>query len=124
MDDVYPDNGIPQPADVAAVQAYIDALDRRPVTAVAEVLAPTAKPLNVTIGNLMPNTLEVQNAITAELADLIRRERVPGGTIYLSTIWEAVAIATGERSHRILAPTADVTQAAGEIATFGNVTFV
>jgi hypothetical protein len=31
---------------------------------------------------------------------------------------------TGERSHRILAPTADVTHAAGEIAILGAVDFV
>lgn len=122
MDDTYA-NGIPLTGDVAAVQAYIDAFDRRPVTAVVEVLAPVAKPLAVTIGSLAPNTPEVRAAIQAELTDLIRRERAPGGTIYLSTLWEAVAIATGERSHRILVPTADVTHAAGEIPTLGVVTF-
>jgi uncharacterized phage protein gp47/JayE len=122
MDETYPE-GIPTSADVAAVQAYIDRLDRRPVTAAVEVLAPVPKPLNVMVGQLAPNTPEVQSAIGAELADLIRRERAPGGAIHLSMIWEAVAIATGERSHRILAPTADVTHAAGEIATLGAITF-
>ena len=110
--------------DVAALQAHLDRTDRRPVTAVVVVLAPQPKPLDVSIGALAPNTAAVQGAIQAELRDLIRRERAPGGTIYLSTIWEAVAIATGERSHRILAPTADVTHAAGEIAILGAVDFV
>ncbi|MCI0429744.1 MAG: baseplate J/gp47 family protein [Rhodospirillales bacterium] len=122
MDETYPE-GIPQAGDVAAVQATIDRPDRRPVTAAVEVLAPVPKPLNVTIAALAPNTPEVQAAVIAELRDLVRRERTPGGTIYLSTIWEAVAVATGERSHRILAPAADVTHAAGEIAMLGTVTF-
>jgi len=96
---------------------------RLAVTAVVEVLAPLAKPLDVTVGALIPNAPEVRDAVHAEIQDLIRRERAPGGTIYLSTIWEAVAVATGERAHRILAPTNDVTHAAGEIAVLGTVTF-
>jgi uncharacterized phage protein gp47/JayE len=117
------ESGIPSAGDVAALQAHLDRTDRRPVTAVVTALAPQPKPLDVTIGALSPNTQAVQDAIEAELKDLIRRERAPGGTIYLSTIWEAVAIATGERSHRILAPSADVTHAVGEIAVLGDIAF-
>jgi uncharacterized phage protein gp47/JayE len=122
MDD-RPGDGLPEAGDVAALQAHLDRTDRRPVTAVVEVLAPVAKPLNVTVGALIPNAPEVQDAVRAELQDLVRRERAPGGTIHLSTIWEAVAVATGERAHRILAPTDDVTHAAGEIAVLGTLTF-
>ncbi|MBF0247136.1 MAG: baseplate J/gp47 family protein, partial [Alphaproteobacteria bacterium] len=71
MDATYAD-GIPLAADVAAVQAAIDAV--RPVTADVTVVAPVAVPLSFTISGLNPATQAVKDAIEAELKDLIRRE--------------------------------------------------
>ena len=120
MDGTYPD-GIPQAADVAAVQDHIDR--RRPVTAHVTVVAPVAAPLHFTIANLNPDSAAVRIAIAAELQDLISRTAEPGGTILISQIREAISIAAGEVDHVLIAPTANVIHASGRIATFGGITW-
>ena len=112
---------IPDAGEVTAVQTYIDA--RRPVTAAVTVAAPVAVPRNFTI-QLTPNTAAVQAAVQAELADLIRRESEPGGTILLSHIREAISIASGETNSIVTVPAADVTHTTGQMATMGTITWV
>jgi uncharacterized phage protein gp47/JayE len=111
---------IPSPAKVVEVQAYIDA--RRPVTAEVFAAAPIADPLNMNI-KLSPNTTVVQNAVRAELADLLDRDAEPGGPIFISRLREAVSLAAGEGNNQIVTPTADVTHATGHMATLGTLTF-
>jgi uncharacterized phage protein gp47/JayE len=111
---------IPSPLEVAEVQSHIDNV--RPVTADVTVAAPTAVPLNLSI-QINPNSIAVQQAIAAELADLIRRESVPGGTLLLSHIREAISVAAGEADHILLSPSANVARAFGEITTLGTITF-
>ena len=112
---------IPDGAEVAAVQSYINA--RRPVTAVVTVAAPTAVALNFTIG-VTPNTAAVKTTVEAELRDLIRREAVPGGTLLLSHIREAISLAAGETNYTMTAPTADVVLTLGQLTTFGAITWL
>jgi len=111
---------IPSPAKVAEAQAYIDA--RAPVTAEVFVAAPIADALNMTI-KLAPNTAVVQNAVRAELEDLIDRDSAPGGKILISRLREAVSLAAGEDNNQIVTPTADVTHATGHMAILGTLTF-
>lgn len=113
---------IPDAAEVAAVQAYIDA--RRPVTAQVTVAAPTANPLNFTISGLSPNTAAVQAAVQTELQDLLLREATPGGTILLSHIRAAISSATGENDFTLTSPVANVTNSVGQISTMGTITWV
>jgi len=115
-----PGGMIPDAAKVAEVQAHIDEL--RPVTAEVFVGAPIAAPINPSIA-IRPNTAEVQAAVIAELEDLLTRDAVPGGTILISRMREAVSIAAGEENNAFISPTADVTNATGHIATLGTVTF-
>lgn len=110
---------IPDGAEVAAVQEYIDA--RRPVTATVTVFAPVADAVNFTIQGVF--NAATKAAITAELADFIEREAEPGGTLYLSRINEAISIAEGESDHELVAPAANVVRAAGHISTMGVVTW-
>lgn len=112
---------IPLTADVAAVQAAINV--NRPVCSSSVVFAPTAAPLNITITGLSPNTLAVRAAVLVELAAQIQLDAQPGGTIYRSRLDEAVSRATGETSHTMAVPAADVVSAAGAIAVLGTVTF-
>ena len=112
---------IPDAGEIAALQAYIDA--RRPVTATVTVLAPVADPLAFTFTMLDPNTQAVKDAITAELADLLRREAQPGGTILLSHIREAISLAAGENNFTLTVPAADVVSAAGHMSTMGAIAF-
>lgn len=112
---------IPDAGEVAAVQAYIDAL--RPVTAAVTVVAPTAVPLAFSIA-VAPNTAAVKAAVQAELSDLIARESKPGGTIYLSHIRAAISAAVGEDNYTMSAPSADVTNTAGNMTTLGTITWL
>lgn len=111
---------IPDAAEVAAVQAYLDA--RRPVTAEVFAVAPVADPLNFTI-HLTPDSVATRAAVEAELRDLLKREAEPGSTILLSHIREAISLAAGETDHVMTAPAADVAHATGHIATFGAITW-
>ncbi len=127
MDDTY-DDGIPLAADVAAVLAYINDASRRNVTAEIFVEAPTASPIDFTIAlkkadGTTEDDPDVEAAVEAELADMIRRDAEPGGKILISHIREAISIAAGEHDHVITTPNADVTHSADEIATMGTVTF-
>jgi uncharacterized phage protein gp47/JayE len=112
---------IPSPATVAAVQAYIDSV--RPTTADATVFAPVADALNFTIA-LTPNTVVVQAAVQAELADLLSREAVPGGTLPLTHINQAISVATGETDHVLSVPAASVVSAPGHISVLGVITWL
>lgn len=112
---------IPDAGEVATVQAHIDAL--RPVTAQVTVVAPVAVPLDVTITGLVPDTAAVRAAIQAEVTDLLRREAVPGGTILISRLREAISIAAGESDHVLTSPTVNITHATGELAVLGTITW-
>src|SRR5262249_59503773 len=110
------------PADVAIVQAHIDEL--RPVTAQVFVMAPIPKTVNVTVQGLFPDTPDIRAAAAAEIRDSFRRNAIPGATIYVSWLWEAVSIAVGERHHHIQTPPGDVACATGELAVLGAMTYV
>lgn len=112
---------IPDAGEVAAVQAYIAA--RRPVTAQVTVVAPVAVPVAFTIAGLTPATAAVKAAVQAELADLLLREAVPGGTILLSHIRAAISAATDENDYVLTAPAANVTTTTGQISTMGAITW-
>ena len=114
-------DGIPNAATVTTVDDYIQ--DRRPVTADVTVDGPTASPLNITINNVEPSTQAVMDAIEAELADLIRRETEPGGTLLVSHIREAISTSQGETDHELTSPTDNVTVQATQITTLGTVSF-
>lgn len=125
MDDTYA-NGIPQGADVDLVEAHIDEL--RPAGAVVAIAAPTAVPVAVTIDGLVPDTQDVREAVKAELADLFRRAMrvstlTDPFTLRVSKIWEAISAASGEDSHTLTLPAADLVLDEGEVPTLGTVTF-
>jgi uncharacterized phage protein gp47/JayE len=122
MDDAAHPNGIPTPADVALVQAHLDEV--RPVTAEVIVVAPIAHAIDITIATLTPDTPAVRTAVVAELTDMLFRNGVPGAVLYVSWLWEAVSLASGERHHRITVPTADVQLGGGELPVLGIITYV
>lgn len=116
---------IPSPQEVEAVQAKLDA--ERPVTAAVTVIAPEAAPQDMTIA-IKPNSIAVQQAITAELTDLfLRSAEVEDGTgsgvVLISHIREAVSIASGENDNDVIVPSANISPTLGKIATLGTITF-
>ncbi|XZG71735.1 baseplate J/gp47 family protein [Chitinibacteraceae bacterium HSL-7] len=112
---------IPDGAEVAAVQSYLDGV--RPVTAQVTALAPTALPVHFTL-SVTPATAAVKAAVEAELRDLIRRDAAPGETLLISRVREAISRAAGESDHVLTAPAANMTTAAVEMCTFGSITWI
>ncbi|WP_045761664.1 baseplate J/gp47 family protein [Xanthomonas albilineans] len=110
---------LPSTAQIAAVATYIDTV--RPVTAHVTVYAPLAVPINFAIAGLSPNTLAVQQAVVAELADLLAREGQPGGTILLSHMRSAISSASQEWDYVLLTPTTNVVLPSGQIPVIGKV---
>lgn len=136
MDDIYA-NGIPSPAAIAAIQDHIDSL--APAGASVVVAAPIPVPVDVTIAGLVPTTIDVEEAVGAELRDAFRRlSRVAGSdrqianmpylayptTFSKSWISQAIANATGEQRHILNLPAADIAQTGAQIPVLGNVAFV
>ncbi|NDP60096.1 MAG: baseplate J/gp47 family protein [Oxalobacteraceae bacterium] len=117
------DGIIPDAAEVATVQDYINDATRKPVAASVGVYAPTAKVIDFTIA-AVPNTALVRAAIEQELRDLIRREAALGTTVLLTHMSESISLAEGELDHTMTLPAANVTCLSNEIATFGAVTWV
>lgn len=111
----------PDAAEIQAVQDHLDV--QRPLGSRPVVLAPTTVSLGLTL-SLTPNDAATQAAVTAEFADMILRDAVPGGTILISRIREAISIAAGETDHTLTAPVADVTHLAGELPVPGTITFL
>lgn len=110
-----------------------DALERQEVVDYVQLQSPpietitarvlTEAPLAVTL-SVLPNTVEVQAAVTDELEDMLIRQAEPGGTIFLSNISEAISLAAGEESHTLSVPSADVVASDTEIIILGTVTFL
>lgn len=110
----------PSPAELAAVQAVLDA--NRPVTAQAFAVAATVAPLDLTI-RVEPDTAAVRAAVTEGLRLFLASEPGIGGTIRRSRISEAISSAAGEFAHRLDLPAADVTLGATAVATLGTITW-
>jgi len=121
---------IPDAAKITEVEEYLEEhtdpvsgqLVGRAVNVTLVVAGPAVEAIDFTILPA-PNTAAVRAAITAELTDLLRREAVPGGTILLSHIREAISLAAGETDYVLTAPAADVTNVGGTIAIMGTITW-
>ena len=123
---------IPTAVQQAAVRAYIVS-HTDPGTGITVGCPVTAEPglfiieltllsVDFTIA-IYPNTVVVQNAVTAALENLIIEQGGPEETIYLSEISEAISLSSGEERHRITIPVADITAATNQIHALGTVTF-
>lgn len=115
-----PGGELPAPPLLAEVQAALDA--QRPVTAQAFALAPVPVVVDVDL-RVAPNTLAVRAAVLDAVSAWFRTEAVPGDTLRLSRLSEAISAAAGEAWHRIEAPAADVAMNPNEIPVIGAVTF-
>lgn len=122
-------SGIPTQADVDAVAAYLKDDARRPMTARVYVYPPEPVEVPIVIQGLSPATVEVRNAVQAELEALFAermRPSLPGDVMVVSRSWvaEAIARAAGEERHRLLVPADDVAMLTpGDLPVLGAVTF-
>lgn len=112
-----PINPIPDQATVDAVKAHIEPL--APVAgADLYVFAATEKRIDFHI-RIKPDNAATRAAVEAELRSYLFRDGYPEGALELSRINEAISVATGEYSHVLVAPAADISIAKNELATLG-----
>ncbi|MGU3539971.1 baseplate J/gp47 family protein [Methylobacterium sp. A54F] len=121
-------NGIPTEGQRALVQAYISDPVRRPVTARAYAVVPTPLAVPVLIQGLTPDTIDIRTSVETELAATFADRAEPGrpdGSGLFSRSWldEAIARATGEERHVIVAPAADIPVEPGQMPVLGAVTY-
>ncbi|OYX12220.1 MAG: hypothetical protein B7Z15_10295 [Rhizobiales bacterium 32-66-8] len=121
-------DNIPEPADVAAVQAHIDAKRLIRVDD-GVVVAPIPAPLAITLADLGPDTPEIRAAIEMNLRAMLFARARPGlvsAPFVLSRSWisQAISDAAGEDSHSLLVPaTETITYVGGQIPVLGVVTY-
>ena len=113
---------IPTTEMVQRVQDHIEPL--RPAT-VKEWLAfaPEVLAINISL-SITPDTEATRQAVRAELGDLVAREGVPGATIFLSHIRQAIGLASGIVDYTLLAPTANIEVPDGYFPLLADVVFV
>lgn len=113
---------IPTQAVLDEVAAYIRTV--MPATPELYVIAPVPFAVDTHV-SLLPNTPEVQDAVTLEVKDwfLVDPDIKPGGVIYRSRLSEAISKAADERAHSILLPAADLPMAPGVMPVHGQLTF-
>ncbi len=93
------------------------------------VLAPVALSTDFTFSALTPNSVTMQDAITASLQAFFEEKTVVGQNVdedaYRAAIFNTIAPTTGERvqTFSLSSPTGDIVVATGEIPTLGTVTY-
>jgi uncharacterized phage protein gp47/JayE len=116
---------IPSPAEIAAVEAAINA--NRPVTAAVTVTPVVASQVNFTIQVEPSGLASVEQAIEDELNQMFIRLAAPSSSGYIiqaSQISAAISSAEGEEYHIVTSPAGAVAASANEVLTLGTVTFV
>jgi uncharacterized phage protein gp47/JayE len=113
---------IPDEATVAAVQAKLEASAPADVADIY-ALAPIAVPQDFEI-HLVPDTSDTRAAVAAELADLLARNAIPGGTVLIKDIEDAVDTAASIADRMITVPAGNIVETTGNITTMGVITWV
>lgn len=110
----------PTADDCAAIAAAIE--PDRPVTASLTVFSPIPLVQNFNL-RLIPSTAATKAAAAAELADLFLREAQPGGTIPISHIREAIAVAAGVSDYTLNIPAGPIVAPRGYMPSLGAITW-
>lgn len=118
------DENEPTIAPTAAQLTEVEGLiaTRRPITSRPAVVAPTLQPLDLTL-SVSPSSDAVKSAVSAALADRIRLDAAPGGTLRLSRLREAISTAPGEVYHSLTLPATDPVAEPDELFVLGTVTW-
>jgi uncharacterized phage protein gp47/JayE len=107
--------------DQLAVAEYIWTV--QPVTALVYVAAPAPFPVDVTLGALDPNTIDIQNQIIASLDDMFLAVAEVAGIIWPSDLYEAILATPGVNKFEINEPADGVQAPQGSLPILGTVTF-
>lgn len=120
--------GVPTDTDVGDLLAILTSL--APADAEVLVKKPILQSQNVTVSGLLPNTAEMQEAVTEEIKAMFLRRSQPAtviGSFTFAKQWidQAVASAPKYKSASVTVPSADVVvSVADHLLTLGTVTFV
>lgn len=120
-------NLIPTPGDVLIVQAAIDA-SRLIRIDDNVVVAPTPRPIDITIHNLLNDSSDMRASIADNVTAMFRvkcKPGISGDTFTVSRSWigEEISKAAGEDSHILAWPLNDVVLTNGEFPVLGVVTY-
>lgn len=121
MTDGMTENGVPNEVMIDAVADHITS--EMPVTAVLHVVAPIAKPLDMTV-DILPDTERLRQQVEGAVAQAILAEAAPSGAVLLTTLDRAVASVSELKSYRFQVPDDDVACGTGEIFVPGTIAFV
>ena len=124
-------NGIPETADLLAVDAYIAGL--RLVRARYFTMAPIARPVDMSI-SLSPDTAAMRTAVTLALTEFFDATRkdtklrpgLPDDPFTLPRAWlsEVISTVPGEASHILNTPSGGTVFQPGELPVLGTVSWV
>lgn len=94
----------------------------QPVTALVEVVAPAAAPVNFLIASVYPYSATIVAGISAALSDLFVRIGSPLGMTVYPSDWEtAIASVAGMGHFNVTSPAGPVTIPLGQLPTLGTV---
>lgn len=96
----------------------------QPVTALVFVAALVPAPINVTIANLDPSTVEMEADILAALQDAFLTIAEAAGTVYPSQLYAAISATPGVNRFDMTIPAAPVTAPAGALPVMGTLAVV
>lgn len=96
----------------------------QPVTALVFVVSPVAFPVDVELTNMVPNTVEIQEAIVASLEDTFLLSGEVGGIIYPSQLYQAILATPGLEHFTMLSPTLEVQVPPGGLPVMGMLTVI
>lgn len=127
MPTVYPTNaGVPQAADIAAAQAFLNQV--APAQAVPQALAPTAQPINIALSGILPDSTQMRQTVANQLAAAVATATAVSTTsdpytLPVGVLYQALATTPGLKAFTLAAPTADIAITAGSFAFVNSVAF-
>ena len=114
-------HNIPNEELIATCKEYIQS--KASIMADIYVEAPVAQPVNFTI-EITPDDISMRSLVSQAIAEVFKKESVPGGTIYLSHISAAISAISSEEDHKIILPSSDlVAQSNSHLLTLGEITW-
>lgn len=120
-------NFIPLDADVAVVQAAIDA-ERLIRVDDSVAVKPTARPVDITIDSLSPDTPDIRAGIATAISSMFLAKCRPGIAGNTFTLWEAwideaISGVPSEDRHDLIAPSGPIVLTNGQFPTVGTISY-
>lgn len=116
-------NGFPDAILCQKVVDYIDTV-RPPTYNEFYVVSPIAKPINLAISSLSPNTDDMKAAIKLSLENSFKLNAAPNGEVLVSQLHSAILSTLGLKDYHLDNPNSNIKCGTGEIAVLGEITWI